>query len=46
MGTNKDTHGADEFTGRCCINGARSVDVYAQRSRDQPPIKSDFRVTA
>ncbi|KAF1010368.1 MAG: hypothetical protein E5299_01692 [Burkholderia gladioli] len=33
-------------TGRCCINRARSVDVYAQRSRGQPPIKSDSRVTA
>ncbi|XDJ35624.1 MAG: hypothetical protein V3Q69_01570 [Burkholderia sp.] len=33
-------------TRRCCINGARSVDVYAQRSLDQPPIKSDSRVTA
>ncbi|KAF1008701.1 MAG: hypothetical protein E5299_01935 [Burkholderia gladioli] len=32
--------------GRCCINRARSVDVYAQRSRGQPPIKSDSRVTA
>ncbi|XDJ35189.1 MAG: hypothetical protein V3Q69_07695 [Burkholderia sp.] len=31
---------------RCCINRARSVDVYAQRSRGQPPIKSDSRVTA
>ncbi|KAF1049643.1 MAG: hypothetical protein GAK41_01700 [Burkholderia gladioli] len=30
---------------RCCINRARSVDVYAQRSRGQPPIKSDSRVT-
>ncbi|MEX3592946.1 MAG: hypothetical protein VB140_09695, partial [Burkholderia sp.] len=30
--------------GRCCINRARSVDVYAQRSRSQPPIKSDSRV--
>ncbi|XDJ36591.1 MAG: hypothetical protein V3Q69_14055 (plasmid) [Burkholderia sp.] len=29
---------------RCCINRARSVDVYAQRSRGQPPIKSDSRV--
>ncbi|XDJ36479.1 MAG: hypothetical protein V3Q69_12450 [Burkholderia sp.] len=34
------------FHGRCCINRARSVDVYAQRSRGQPPIKSDSRVTA
>ncbi|XDJ35630.1 MAG: hypothetical protein V3Q69_01640 [Burkholderia sp.] len=33
-------------TRRCCINRARSVDVYAQRSRGQPPIKSDSRVTA
>ncbi|XDJ35286.1 MAG: hypothetical protein V3Q69_08695 [Burkholderia sp.] len=33
-------------TRRCCINRARSVDVYAQRSQGQPPIKSDFRVTA
>ncbi|XDJ35199.1 MAG: hypothetical protein V3Q69_05380 [Burkholderia sp.] len=32
--------------GRCCINRARSVDVYAQWSRGQPPIKSDSRVTA
>ncbi|XDJ35130.1 MAG: hypothetical protein V3Q69_06870 [Burkholderia sp.] len=32
--------------GRCCINRARSVDVYAQRSRGQSPIKSDSRVTA
>ncbi|XDJ35926.1 MAG: hypothetical protein V3Q69_04890 [Burkholderia sp.] len=32
--------------GRCCINRARSVDVYAQRSRGQPPIKSNSRVTA
>ncbi|XDJ36411.1 MAG: hypothetical protein V3Q69_11700 [Burkholderia sp.] len=32
--------------GRCCINRARSVDVYAQRSLGQPPIKSDSRVTA
>ncbi|XDJ35934.1 MAG: hypothetical protein V3Q69_04940 [Burkholderia sp.] len=31
---------------RCCINRARSVDVYAQRSRGQPPIKSDSRVIA
>ncbi|XDJ35935.1 MAG: hypothetical protein V3Q69_04955 [Burkholderia sp.] len=31
---------------RCCINRARSVDVYSQRSRGQPPIKSDARVTA
>ncbi|XDJ36212.1 MAG: hypothetical protein V3Q69_01300 [Burkholderia sp.] len=31
---------------RCCINRARSIDVYAQRSRGQPPIKSDSRVTA
>ncbi|XDJ35050.1 MAG: hypothetical protein V3Q69_05980 [Burkholderia sp.] len=31
---------------RCCINRARSVDVYAQWSRGQPPIKSDSRVTA
>ncbi|XDJ36274.1 MAG: hypothetical protein V3Q69_13040 [Burkholderia sp.] len=31
---------------RCCINRARSVDVYAQRSLGQPPIKSDSRVTA
>ncbi|XDJ35526.1 MAG: hypothetical protein V3Q69_00320 [Burkholderia sp.] len=30
----------------CCINRARSVDVYAQRSLGQPPIKSDSRVTA
>ncbi|XDJ35855.1 MAG: hypothetical protein V3Q69_04070 [Burkholderia sp.] len=30
---------------RCCINRARSVDVYAQRSRGQLPIKSDSRVT-
>ncbi|XDJ35397.1 MAG: hypothetical protein V3Q69_09840 [Burkholderia sp.] len=30
----------------CCINRARSADVYAQRSRGQPPIKSDSRVTA
>ncbi|XDJ35844.1 MAG: hypothetical protein V3Q69_03955 [Burkholderia sp.] len=34
------------FAWRCCINRARSVDVYAQRSRGQPPIKSDSRVTA
>ncbi|XDJ35144.1 MAG: hypothetical protein V3Q69_07045 [Burkholderia sp.] len=33
------------FQGRCCINRARSVDVYAQRSRGQPPIKSDARVS-
>ncbi|XDJ36626.1 MAG: hypothetical protein V3Q69_13915 (plasmid) [Burkholderia sp.] len=32
--------------GRCCINRARSVDIYARRSRGQPPIKSDSRVTA
>ncbi|XDJ35135.1 MAG: hypothetical protein V3Q69_06915 [Burkholderia sp.] len=32
--------------GRCCINRARFVDVYAPRSRGQPPIKSDSRVTA
>ncbi|XDJ35081.1 MAG: hypothetical protein V3Q69_06375 [Burkholderia sp.] len=32
--------------GNCCINRARSVDLYAQRSRGQPPIKSDSRVTA
>ncbi|XDJ36220.1 MAG: hypothetical protein V3Q69_03200 [Burkholderia sp.] len=31
---------------RCCINRARSVDVYAQRSLGRPPIKSDSRVTA
>ncbi|XDJ35323.1 MAG: hypothetical protein V3Q69_09160 [Burkholderia sp.] len=31
---------------RCCINLARAGDVYAQRSRGQPPIKSDARVTA
>ncbi|KAF1013081.1 MAG: hypothetical protein V3Q69_04040 [Burkholderia sp.] len=31
---------------RCCINRARSVDIYAQRSRGQLPIKSDSRVTA
>ncbi|KAF1004907.1 MAG: hypothetical protein V3Q69_09580 [Burkholderia sp.] len=31
---------------RCCINRARSVHVYAQRSLGQPPIKSDSRVTA
>ncbi|XDJ36581.1 MAG: hypothetical protein V3Q69_13990 (plasmid) [Burkholderia sp.] len=31
---------------RCFINRARSVNVYAQRSRGQPPIKSDSRVTA
>ncbi|XDJ36414.1 MAG: hypothetical protein V3Q69_11730 [Burkholderia sp.] len=30
----------------CCINRARSIDVYAQRSRGQPPIKSESRVTA
>ncbi|XDJ36427.1 MAG: hypothetical protein V3Q69_11865 [Burkholderia sp.] len=34
------------FMRRCCINRARSVDVYAQWSRGQPPIKSDSRVTA
>ncbi|XDJ35549.1 MAG: hypothetical protein V3Q69_00630 [Burkholderia sp.] len=28
------------------INGAKAVDVDAQRSRGQPPIKSDSRVTA
>ncbi|XDJ35099.1 MAG: hypothetical protein V3Q69_06560 [Burkholderia sp.] len=28
------------------INRARSADVYARRSRGQPPIKSDSRVTA
>ncbi|XDJ35922.1 MAG: hypothetical protein V3Q69_04850 [Burkholderia sp.] len=33
---------ADQY----CINRARSVDVYAHRSRGQPPIKSDSRVTA
>ncbi|XDJ35558.1 MAG: hypothetical protein V3Q69_00720 [Burkholderia sp.] len=32
--------------GRCCINRARFVHVDAQRSRGQPPIKSDSRVTA
>ncbi|XDJ35631.1 MAG: hypothetical protein V3Q69_01655 [Burkholderia sp.] len=32
--------------GRCCINRARSIDVYAQQSRGQIPIKSDSRVTA
>ncbi|XDJ35827.1 MAG: hypothetical protein V3Q69_03770 [Burkholderia sp.] len=37
---------AGRSTWRCCINRARSVDVYAQRSRGQPPIKSDSRVTA
>ncbi|XDJ35792.1 MAG: hypothetical protein V3Q69_03405 [Burkholderia sp.] len=31
---------------RYCINRAKSGDVYAQRSRGQPPIKSDSRVTA
>ncbi|KAF1013142.1 MAG: hypothetical protein E5299_00962 [Burkholderia gladioli] len=31
---------------RCCINRARSIDVYAQQSRSQIPIKSDSRVTA
>ncbi|XDJ36472.1 MAG: hypothetical protein V3Q69_12380 [Burkholderia sp.] len=36
----------EEWGRRCCINRARSVDVYAQRSRGQPPIKSDSRVTA
>ncbi|XDJ35398.1 MAG: hypothetical protein V3Q69_09865 [Burkholderia sp.] len=30
---------------RCCINRARSVDVYAQRSLGQPPINSDSKVT-
>ncbi|XDJ35728.1 MAG: hypothetical protein V3Q69_02675 [Burkholderia sp.] len=30
----------------CCINRARSTDVYAPRSRGQLPIKSDSRVTA
>ncbi|XDJ36618.1 MAG: type IV secretion system DNA-binding domain-containing protein (plasmid) [Burkholderia sp.] len=35
-----------DFERRCCINRARSVDVYAQWSRGQPPIKSDSRVTA
>ncbi|XDJ35642.1 MAG: hypothetical protein V3Q69_01770 [Burkholderia sp.] len=34
------------FDRRCCINRARSGDVYAQWSRGQPPIKSDSRVTA
>ncbi|XDJ35622.1 MAG: hypothetical protein V3Q69_01545 [Burkholderia sp.] len=29
----------------CFINLVRSVDVYAQRSLGQPPIKSDSRVT-
>ncbi|KAF1004703.1 MAG: hypothetical protein E5299_02353 [Burkholderia gladioli] len=29
---------------RCCINLVRAVDVYAQRSRGQTPIKSDSRV--
>ncbi|XDJ35301.1 MAG: hypothetical protein V3Q69_08885 [Burkholderia sp.] len=37
---------AYHMRGRCCINRARSVDVDAQRSRGQPPIKSDSRVTA
>ncbi|XDJ35824.1 MAG: hypothetical protein V3Q69_03745 [Burkholderia sp.] len=36
----------DRSKGRCCINRARSVDVYAQRSLGQPSIKSDSRVTA
>ncbi|XDJ35911.1 MAG: hypothetical protein V3Q69_04675 [Burkholderia sp.] len=31
---------------RCCINRARSIDVYAQQSLGQIPIKSDSRVTA
>ncbi|XDJ36306.1 MAG: hypothetical protein V3Q69_13355 [Burkholderia sp.] len=31
---------------RCCIHLARAVDVYAQLSRGQPPIKSDSRVIA
>ncbi|XDJ35537.1 MAG: hypothetical protein V3Q69_00475 [Burkholderia sp.] len=34
------------WSGHCCINRARSIDVDAQRSRGQLPIKSDFRVTA
>ncbi|XDJ35774.1 MAG: hypothetical protein V3Q69_03180 [Burkholderia sp.] len=34
------------FARRCCINRARSIDVYAQQSRGQIPIKSDSRVTA
>ncbi|XDJ35729.1 MAG: hypothetical protein V3Q69_02680 [Burkholderia sp.] len=34
------------YTRRCCINRARSTDVYAPRSRGQLPIKSDSRVTA
>ncbi|XDJ35944.1 MAG: hypothetical protein V3Q69_05045 [Burkholderia sp.] len=38
--------GVDPAARRCCINRARSVHVYAQRSRGQPPIKSDSRVTA
>ncbi|XDJ35170.1 MAG: hypothetical protein V3Q69_07395 [Burkholderia sp.] len=28
---------------RCCINRARSVDVYAQRSRGQPPYQVRFQ---
>ncbi|XDJ35065.1 MAG: hypothetical protein V3Q69_06190 [Burkholderia sp.] len=31
---------------RCCINRAKAVDVYTQRSPASPPIKSDSRVTA
>ncbi|XDJ35553.1 MAG: hypothetical protein V3Q69_00665 [Burkholderia sp.] len=38
--------GFDIMAGRCCINRARSIDVYAQQSRGQIPIKSDSRVTA
>ncbi|XDJ35293.1 MAG: hypothetical protein V3Q69_08780 [Burkholderia sp.] len=34
------------FYRRCRINRAKSIDVYAQRSRGQPPINSDSRVTA
>ncbi|XDJ35798.1 MAG: hypothetical protein V3Q69_03475 [Burkholderia sp.] len=30
--------------GRCCINRARSVDVYAQRSRGQPPTSYQVRL--
>ncbi|XDJ35393.1 MAG: hypothetical protein V3Q69_09795 [Burkholderia sp.] len=39
-------HAKNKSMWRCCINRARSVDVYAQWSRGQPPIKSDSRVTA
>ncbi|XDJ35597.1 MAG: hypothetical protein V3Q69_01255 [Burkholderia sp.] len=36
-------HRKTRHEGRCYINRARSIDVYAQRSRGQPPIKDRFQ---